>query len=156
MSAILTFLIELEFEGVVGNGKVGSPIQSNCPTKSPPNVHPPNQGETSEQALSLKAFLKAVFYWGNHTSIPVANLSHIIPERIPYSRWAGVFRGTCGYAFPMPADAMECKCSTSNVGQPRVKCYFFFSKEWCQLRRPDSGCPKPWFPIQFSFLFNSF
>ena len=64
---------------------------------------------------------KAVLYWGDHTSIPVANLSHTIPEGTPYSRWAKVFRSTCGYVFPMPKDAVKRKCSTSNVGQPRVK-----------------------------------
>ena len=46
---------KIEMEGVAGNGKVGSPSYSNCPTKSPPNVHPPKQGETSDQAI--KAFL---------------------------------------------------------------------------------------------------
>ena len=64
---------------------------------------------------------KAVLNWGDHTSIPVANLSHTIPEGTPYSRWAKVFRSTCGYVFPMPKDAVKRKCSTSNVGQPCVK-----------------------------------
>ena len=50
---------KIEMEGVAGNGKVGSPSHSNSPTKSPPNVHPPKQGKTSEQAL--KAFLVAPY-----------------------------------------------------------------------------------------------
>ena len=45
---------KIEIEGVAGNGKVVSPVYSNCPTKSPPNV-PPKQGETSDQAI--RAFL---------------------------------------------------------------------------------------------------
>ena len=61
---------------------------------------------------------KVVLYWGDHTSIPVANLSHTIREGTLYSRWARVFPGTCGYVFPMPTDAVKGKCSTSNVGQP--------------------------------------
>ena len=50
---------KIEMEGVAGNGKVVSPVYSNCPNKSPPKVHPPKQGETSEQAI--KAFLKEIF-----------------------------------------------------------------------------------------------
>ena len=34
---------------------------------------------------------KAVLFWGDHTSIPVANLSNTIPGGIPYSRWARLF-----------------------------------------------------------------
>ena len=45
---------KVKMEGVAGNGKVVSPVYSNCPTKSPPNV-PPKQGETSDQAI--RAFL---------------------------------------------------------------------------------------------------
>ena len=71
----------LEMEGVAGNVKVGSPGHSNSP----------------------------VLYWADHKNIPIANLSLTIPEGIPYSRWARVFRGTYGYVFSMPADAVKSK-----------------------------------------------
>ena len=66
---------KIEMEGVAGNGKFVSPVYSNCPTKSPPNVNPPKQGETSEQAMKafqgpLKKYLAGQKAKGGNLDIP--------------------------------------------------------------------------------------
>ena len=42
---------------------------------------------------------KAVLYWGDYKNLSATNLAHTILEGTPYSRWAGVFCGTCEYVF---------------------------------------------------------